>query len=300
MMLLGALLAAVLAAAGASAGTADRSASAAVADIQYLQNSGWLILTPRHALIFDYVASVGSVSGVEALPPGVELSGGSYGDRRVVVFVTHSHADHYSPSVFEWAAKHPGIQYVLGSPVAIQGQTARVMSPHEDWSSGGLRVRTTGSTDEGVGFLVTADGITIYHAGDHALWSDSSTAAFEAEIEWLKKQEAAIDLAFFPIATGFACDPRASIWKGVQIAGRELRPRVLIPMHVRCSSQLSLYERFRAEISPQLAATKVVAPAARGEWFRYEAGILSRKTTPVQADNQMPRTGPAQATEPPR
>ena len=300
MMLLRALLAAVLAATGASAGTVDRSASTAVADIQYLQNSGWLILTPRHALIFDYVASVGSVSGVEALSPGMEPSFGSYGDRRVVVFVTHSHADHYSPSVFEWATKHPGIQYVLGSPVASQGETARVMNPHEDWSSGGLRVRTTGSTDEGVGFLVTADGITIFHAGDHALWSDSSTQAFEAEIEWLKKQEAVIDLAFFPIATGFACDPRASIWKGVQIAGRELRPRVLIPMHVRCSSQLSLYERFRAEISPHLAATKVVAPAARGEWFRYEGGILSRKTTHLQPNNQMQRTRSAQATEPRR
>lgn len=174
------------------------------------------------------------------------------------------------------------------------------MNPREDWSSGALRVRTTGSTDQGVGFLVTVDGITVFHAGDHALWSDSSTEPFEAEIQWLKSQRASIDVAFFPIATGFACEPRPAIWKGVLSAAQQLRPRVLVPMHVRCTSQLSLYERFREEIGLQLTGTLVVAPSASGEWFRYEAGSLSRKTRDAQPNNQLRRPRPAPAIEPRR
>ncbi len=267
----------------------------AFAEVRYLQNSGWLVLTPGHVLIFDYVESVDSASGVEALPLEMAPAFNDHGDRRVVVFVTHSHADHYSPSVFEWRAKHPGIQYVLGSPLAVQGKTTRVMTPHEDWSSGGLRVRTTGY--EGVGFLVTVDGITIFHAGDLALWSDSSTEAFEREIQWLKTQGTSIDLAFSPIATAFACEPRPSIWKGVKTASLELHPRVLIPMHVRCASQLSLYERFRREVSPQLGATQVVAPSARGEWFRYETGVLRRTSSQVQPNKRMQLTRSATAND---
>jgi L-ascorbate metabolism protein UlaG (beta-lactamase superfamily) len=263
--------------------TGTARSAAPVAEMRYLQNSGWLLLTAGHVLVFDYVPSMGSVDGVEELPAGLAPAFDSYGDRRVVVFVTHGHADHYSPRVFEWAARHPSIDYVLGSPLPNQPQSARVMAPHEDWSSGGLRVRTTGSTDEGVGFLVTVDGITVFHAGDHARWSDSSAAAFDAEIQWLKTQGAAIDLAFFPIATGFACEPRPSIWKGVRTAVLELRPRVLVPMHVRCASRISLYEQFRQEVGPQLPGTQVVAPAARGEWFRYEGGVSPRCSRLVQS-----------------
>ena len=119
----------------------------------------------------------------------------------------------------------------------------------QTWSPGDLVVTTTVATDEGVGFLVTVDGLTLYHAGDHARWADQSAEAFEAEIRWLKSRVSTIDLAFFPIATGAACDPRPSIWQGVRFAALELTPRVLIPMHVQCLDKLDLYERFRSAMS---------------------------------------------------
>ncbi|HEY3119212.1 MAG TPA: MBL fold metallo-hydrolase [Vicinamibacteria bacterium] len=239
--------------------------------VRYLQHSGWLMQTGRHLLIFDYV---GSFPDVPPLPDGVAPDPREFGDRRVLVFVTHSHSDHYSPEVFEWARQRPDIQYVLGWPVEARGVKARTMRPHEDASFDGLRVRTTASTDEGVGFLVTVNGLSIYHAGDHALWSDDLARAFKAEIRWLQALNVPIDLAFFPIATGRTCEPRPSLWKGVQAAAQQLHPRVLVPMHVRCPAELALYERFRAEVGPHLTGTRVVAPSARGQWFRYEAGAL--------------------------
>ncbi len=245
------------------------------AELRYLQNAGWLVRTPGHVLVFDYVDSI---PGADPLPSGVAPDPVEFGDRQVMVFVTHAHGDHFSPAVFEWAARRPGIQYVLGWSMEGRDKATHVMSPREEWSSSGVNVKTTGSTDEGVGFLVTVDGLTLYHAGDHALWSENAAEAFGAEIQWLKAQGTSIDLAFFPVATGYACEPRPSIWKGVESAARELRPRVLVPMHVRCVAKLDLYEKFRAEVGPRLGETAVVAPAERGDRFRYAAGKLTRAT----------------------
>jgi hypothetical protein len=130
-------------------------------------------------------------------------------------------------------------------------------------------VKTTGSTDQGVGFLVAVDGLTLYHAGDHARWTESQEQDFMTEIQWLKSAGPQIDVAFFPIATGAACDPRASIWEGVRSAAFSLTPRVL----VRCTSAVLtalIYtgDFVRGRIP---AATQVVSPARLGERFRYAA-----------------------------
>jgi len=146
----------------------------------------------------------------------------------------------------EWARKRPDIQYVVGWPAANLA-AAKAMQLHETWSSGGLSVKTTGSTDEGVGFLVAVDGLTLYHAGDHARWAASDDQAFMAEIRWLKAECQPIDVALLPIATGAACDPRPSIWDGVRSAALELMPRVLIPMHVGCADRLEW--RLAADLS---------------------------------------------------
>jgi L-ascorbate metabolism protein UlaG (beta-lactamase superfamily) len=223
-------------------------------------------------LVFDYVESLPNAQ----LPDDLRLTADSFDARHVVVFVSHSHADHFSPAIGEWAHVRPDIQYVLGSPVGhLPG--AKLMQPHETWSSDGVVVRTTASTDEGVGFLVSVDGLTVYHAGDHAEWSEADEPEFMAEIRWLKRLRQPIDVAFFPIATGASCEPRASIWQGVRAAALELAPRVLVPMHVGCPAKLDLYERFRAEVGPQLPATQVVAPRRRGESFVYEAGAMRRR-----------------------
>jgi L-ascorbate metabolism protein UlaG (beta-lactamase superfamily) len=241
------------------------------ADLQYLQISGWVVKTSAHVLVFDYVESL---PGVDPLPGDISLKPEYFEGRRTMVFVSHGHADHFSPAVAEWSRRRPDIQYVVGWPGAnLPG--ARVLKPRETWSSGGVVVKTTGSTDEGVGFLVTVDGLSVFHAGDHARWDESDDEAFQAEIRWLKGEGGTIDLAFFPIATGAACDPRPSIWRGVRTAALELQPRILIPMHVRCLDKLDLYERFRAEVSGKLGATAVVAPTRRGESFHYQAGKIS-------------------------
>jgi L-ascorbate metabolism protein UlaG (beta-lactamase superfamily) len=114
--------------------------------LQYLQHSGWIVRTAAHVLVFDYVESLPQGS---QLPVDLRLTADAFDERRVVVFVSHGHLHHFSPVIQGWARKRPDIQYVVGWPGAnLPG--AKVMQPRETWSSDGLIVRATGSTDQGM------------------------------------------------------------------------------------------------------------------------------------------------------
>lgn len=258
------LLVAVLLAAG---GSCPASESEAGFDLQYLQHSGWIIRTPRHVLVFDYVEQLPSGS---ALSAPLKLSANTFDERRVIVFVSHGHVDHFDRVIGEWAKERPDIQYVSGG-TGIDLPGVKIMHPREAWASDSLTVKTTGSTDQGVGFLVTVDGFTLYHAGDHAEWTESQKQEFMAEIEWLKRAGPPIDVAFFPVATGARCEPRPSIWAGVRAATLRLAPRFMIPMHVGCPDRLDVYADFREKIGPALTATEVIVPKRLGETFRFSA-----------------------------
>jgi len=151
-------------------------AGGATAELRYFQHSGWLVKTAAHVLVFDYVEAI---PGGNVLPAALALSPRDLDGKQAVVFVSHGHVDHYWPGIGEWSRQRPGIRYVVGWPDShLPG--AHAMKPHETWSPGDLLVATTGSTDEGVGFLVTVDGLTLYHAGDHARWADQDAKAFDS------------------------------------------------------------------------------------------------------------------------
>lgn len=235
------------------------------AEIRYLQNSGWVVKTARYVLVFDYVEAI---AGVESMPSDLAPVLDQQDERKVIVFASHSHADHYSPSIGAWAKDRADIHYVIGWEGAGL-PNAHVLGARQKRVVAGVNVMTTASTDAGVGFLVTVDGLTLYHAGDHARWTDKSGHAFEAEVRWLAANGAQIDVAFLPIATGAACEPRPSIWQGALYTAETLKPRVIFPMHVRCPDRLDLYERFRLEVGASLRDTTIVAPSRRDETFHY-------------------------------
>ena len=89
----------------------------------------------------------------------------------VTVFSSHVHADHFAPFVLKWAHEIPGIRYVLSYDIDA-GSTANVTKayPNMTYDVGGLKVRTLKSTDEGVAFIVEAEGLKLFHAGDLNWW----------------------------------------------------------------------------------------------------------------------------------
>lgn len=97
-----------------------------------------------------------------------------------------------------------------------------------------LKVETFRSTDEGVAFLVTVDGVVLYHAGDLHWWMwrgedkgwlGTMTANFKREVEKMAGRK--VDIAFLPL------DDRQEeyfFW-GMDWYLRNLRVHYAFPMH---------------------------------------------------------------------
>src|SRR5574344_2882669 len=96
--------------------------------------------------------------------------------KHLYVFASHFHPDHYDPQIWKLADKYPQVDYILDRnikvrrvPQAAQEHICFVRSD-QHYDVGDCQIDTLLSTDTGVAFAVTAEGITLYHAGDLNPW----------------------------------------------------------------------------------------------------------------------------------
>lgn len=198
------------------------------ARITYLFHSGFSVETASHYLLFDYCPSLSrdSVITSEFLKT----------KENIYVFASHSHGDHFDPAILQWSKSIPGITYVFSSDVRFDpgNINCHVMSAYERWTDRTIEIKTFGSTDAGISFLVQVDGLSIFHAGDLNWWrwkgetrteQDYAERIFKEEIEKMAGQK--IDIAFFPV------DRRLEEYYsiGAEYFAAKLNPKLLIPMH---------------------------------------------------------------------
>lgn len=206
--------------------------------IRYLYNSGFAVETADHLLIFDYFLDTPHGGSPEQ---GV-VSGAMLENKNVIVFVSHSHADHFNRVIFQWRKANPDIRYVLADEIPTEEDVLRVR-PHESCDLGDLQVRTLDSTDLGVAFLIQVDGLCLYHAGDLNWWhwNDEPEAAnrdmarrYKAQIDLLQRES--IDVAFVPV------DPRQeeNALLGLDYFMQKVGARWIVPMHF--GSQFSIFD----------------------------------------------------------
>lgn len=241
----------------------------AEARITYLYHSGFAVETPQHILIFDYyrdradASAPGLADGVidiEALPV----------EKKIYVFVSHSHGDHFNPVIYEWSKKR-NITYILSNDVSTDPHniaTTIVMGPYELVDLDRLIVKSFGSTDKGISFLVKVDGLSIFHSGDLNWWhwkefnSDEllrEEQDFKRELDKVIGEE--IDIAFVPV------DPR--LGEFAFLAGEyfveKLRPKLFIPMHFADKPEISQAFANRIDDFP----TSAVVIKSRGQLIRF-------------------------------
>ena len=133
--------------------------------VTFLDHSGFLVELPNVTLLFDWWKGE-----LPALRPGVPL----------LVFSSHRHEDHLKPEIFTLDAD----AFLLGSDIRLTPRNLEKWGVSEEKAARcarlgkhdtvsplpGVTLETFPSTDEGVAFLVTADGQSVFHAGDLNWW----------------------------------------------------------------------------------------------------------------------------------
>ena len=177
--------------------------------VTYIGHSGFAAELAHCTLLFDYFEG--------ALPAFAP-------EKPLYVFSSHAHRDHFNFDIFKLRETHPNVTYILSRDIRRRWSAAgfrrhgveqetydAILFPgaYETLQCGALSVETLRSTDEGVAFLVSAEGETIFHAGDLNDWvweeeapaeNHAMTVRFRAEIDRLAGRR--LDAAFLVL------DPR--------------------------------------------------------------------------------------------
>jgi L-ascorbate metabolism protein UlaG (beta-lactamase superfamily) len=230
-------IAAALTAKGATLGTAQvrpepdaglaRPLAEGQAVVWYLGHSGWAVLTRNHFLIFDYAKS-GELPDEPSLANGT-ISPAELKGMNVTVFASHAHGDHYVPAIWEWRKTIPNITYVLGFRPQ-EKETYSLLKSREKAELNGMEIIPIDSNDSGQGYFVKADGVAIFHPGDHANRQRDFSGPFKGEIDFLADAGLKADILFAPV---FGCGfgDLVSVKKGVFYTIDRLSARSVFPMH---------------------------------------------------------------------
>lgn len=208
--------------------------------ITYIKHSAFLVEWEDIACLFDYAG--GDLPEIPA-------------EKRLCVFASHRHPDHFDPEIFRLFAGHPRHAFVLSddirtvpaekkAPIVRTGADCRRIFP--GGKLGAMNVSTIGSTDCGVAFVVNYGGKTVFHAGDLHWWAwPDDTPEEERDMknryfaELAKLNGVRLDAAFLPL------DPRlgANYWMGIDAVMRTADIRTAFPMHMW--EQYEYIDRFK-------------------------------------------------------
>lgn len=230
--------------------------------IYYIYHSAFVIELKRNILIFDFYK----------IPANKKNEGEEFynnflkrKDKRIFVFSTHSHADHFNKEILTWLNFNENIKYILSDDIKIPYENKNFIFTKEGDSfeifeketanlpSETLKISTFGSTDLGSSFYINIEDKNIFHAGDLHFWhweDDSKAEEEEMKNNYIKtleqiKKLPQIDIAFTPV------DPRlgVNVYEGVDLFYEMLKPKTIIPMHFSddYSAMLGFLERFKNE-----------------------------------------------------
>ena len=206
--------------------------------VTYLDHSGFLVELEDAYFLFDYY---------KGRLPQIDL------EKKMFVFVSHAHHDHYRKDIFNLRKHFREIRYVLSSDIEIKAEKDIVqMQPNEKKEVMGAEIRTLRSTDEGVAFVVHYAGKTIYHAGDlnwwhwegeDKAWNNNMAANYKREIKEL--DGCGMDVAFVPLDGRLE---NAYYW-GMKYFLEHVPVKAVFPMH--CWDHYEICQKVQDEPSMQ-------------------------------------------------
>jgi len=198
------------------------------------------------------------------------INAAELGGKRVTVFVSHNHGDHFDKSILVWKGQIKDLTYVFGE----KPDTAfayELIGPRESRVINGVDVSTIQASDAGVAFYVAVDGVTIFHAGDHSNTSNDFSGPFAPEIDYLAGKVRNVDIAFEPIC-GCRLPAIECVRKGIYYSVEKLNPKVLFPMHAGGGEYR--YLEFAQDAKANGCKAKICCAKASGDRYVYRKGTI--------------------------
>ncbi|UCC79393.1 MAG: MBL fold metallo-hydrolase [Candidatus Zixiibacteriota bacterium] len=251
-------------------GLGDEQISPGEAKIRFLGHCGFAVQTENHLLIFDYVEK--RLEGKYEEPETRSLSTGYINsaeieDRKVSVFVTHSHTDHYDPVIFDWEDIIPDIKYFFGWQATEEPQYNYLIGPKAEWEDEEMRIYTVNSHHSGVpevAYLVLVDGLAIYHNGD-------CKADYKEDMPYLKSKTDHLDIAFVHPVWEEKWD---YYWITLELIN-QMQPQAVFPMHVRVGDEEKYFKPFKSVYQPKMKSGEVVLTRnKKGAAYLYKDGEI--------------------------
>ena len=149
-------------------------------------------------------------------------------DKADVVLVTHSHTDHCDSTKIRQVRRDDTVVIAPADCVSKIGGDVKTLKPGEETTVGGVKIKAVEAYNYkrfrapgnpyhpkgfGVGYLITVENKTIYHAGD---------TDFTPEM----RQFGNIDVALLPSGGTYTMDNEEATLAAVAI-----NPKIVIPMH---------------------------------------------------------------------
>lgn len=239
--------------------------------VWYTGHSGWAIKTQNNLLIFDYWKN-GKLPDTPGMANGT-IDPAEIKDMKVTVFVSHEHDDHFMPAIFDWKKDVKDITYVMGfKPEKSPGEFV-YMGPREKKGINGMKVLTIKSNDSGVGFYVIADGVQIYHPGDHANRKKDFSGPFKKEIDYLAGMGLKPDISFAPVS-GCGFGDLEAVKKGVYYTVKKLGAKSVFPMH--SVGDPFRYVKFAKVAKKDGFDIPFCCAANSGDWFYVNQGEVKK------------------------
>jgi L-ascorbate metabolism protein UlaG (beta-lactamase superfamily) len=243
------------------------------AEIRFLGHCGFAVETQTQFFIFDYVEKMLETSIPRPASRSLEsgyIDPAEIKDRRVRVFITHEHGDHFDPVIFEWEDVIPDIQYFFGWKVSEEVRHNCLTGPRAEWKGDGLQILTVNSHHSGVpevAYLVKADGLVIYFNGDYQ-------GSFGEDFPYLKAKTKKIDLAFVPPVW----EKKWTYSRMVEELIRLFQPSALFPMHVRVGDEKQYFPAFEKAFESSLVGGRVaLTNNKKGALFIYKNGSVQAR-----------------------
>jgi len=236
--------------------------------VWYLGNSGWAVKTANNFIILDY-------SDVTRIPNNASIMNGhivseEIKDIKVTVFVSNIPLEHWNPQIFSWKDTIKNCTYVYGfngnkiKPYIGPEYTQFPVNTTNEIN--GIEVTTLLSNAGGCGYLITLDGITIYHAGDHPERTEDGSGPYRGEIDLIANKKKQINLAFLPIEGDYLGSSEI-IELGNSYTIETLTPKVVFPMH--CGGNEKSYDLYCKSARLKHKECEFITVQNRGDYFEY-------------------------------